>query len=162
MNNRFADQFMLVCFSIQKDSTLRKKDAVLGRFRLFQCLSWLVFMSKIGAGLVHLVHKPASNLPNPLSPGTSSVDGLHRGEEEDVADAGGVGQEHHQAIHAESEAAGGGQDGLVRPSVADFCCAARVFTFFRSCSRSAGRSLSGIPNASPEDEVHQTVMINRP
>ena len=111
MNNRFADQFMLVCFSIQKDSTLRKKDAVLGRFRLFQCHSWLVFMSKIGAGLVHLVHKPASNLPNPLSPSPSSVDGLHRGEEEYVADGVGVGEQHDQAIHAEAKAAGRGQDG---------------------------------------------------
>ena len=162
MNNRFADQFRLVCFSIQKDSTLRKKDAVLGRFRLFQCLSWLVYMSKIGAGLVHLVHKPASNLSNPLSPGTSSVDGLHRGEEQHVADGVGVGQQHDQAIHAEAQTAGGGQDGLGRPSGADFPCDARVFAILRGCSRSAGRSLSGIPNAFPEDEVHQTVMINRP
>ena len=111
MNNRFTDQFRLVCFSMQKNSTLRKKDAVLGRFRLFQCLSWLVYMSKIGAGLVHLVHKPASNLPTPLSRSTSSVDGFHRGEEEDVADGVGVGQQHDQAIHAEAEAARRGQDG---------------------------------------------------
>ena len=50
----------------------------------------------------------ALTAPNPLSPSTSSVDGLHRREEEDVADGVGVGQQHHQAIHAEAEAARGG------------------------------------------------------
>ena len=49
--------------------------------------------------------------PNPLSPSTSSVDGLHRREEEDVADGVGVGEQHDQAIHAEAKAAGRGQDG---------------------------------------------------
>ena len=52
-----------------------------------------------------------STASNPLSPSTSSVDGLHRGEEEDVADGVGVGEQHDQAIHAEAQAAGGGQDG---------------------------------------------------
>ena len=82
-----------------------------------------------------------SNPPNPLSPSASSVDGLHRGEEEDVADGVGVGEQHDQAIHAEAEAAGGGQDGLVRPSKAVIRCAARVFAFLRGCFRSAGRSV---------------------
>ena len=49
-----------------------------------------------------------STASNPLSPSASSVDGLHRGEEEDVADGVGVGQQHDQAIHAEAEAAGRG------------------------------------------------------
>ncbi len=35
--------------------------------------------------------------------------GLHCREEEDVADGGAVGEEHDQAIHAEAEAARGGQ-----------------------------------------------------
>ena len=80
--------------------------------------------------------------PNPLSPSTSSVDGLHRGEEEYVADGVGVGEQHDQAIHAEAQAAGRGQDGLVRPSEAVIRCATGVFTFFRSCFRSAGRAVS--------------------
>ena len=98
----------------------------------------------------------------PCDSGTSSVDGLHRREQQHVADGVGVGEQHDQAIHAEAEATRRGQDGLIRPSEADFRCAARVFAILLWCSRSAGRSLSGIPNASPEDEVHQTVMINRP
>ena len=65
--------------------------------------------------------------PNPLSPGASSVDGLHRGEEEHVADGVGVGQQHDQAIHAEAEAAGRGQDGLVRPSGAVFLLCRKGF-----------------------------------
>ena len=80
--------------------------------------------------------------PNPLSPSASSVDGLHRREEQDVADGVGVGEQHDQAIHAEAEAAGGGQDGLVRPSKAVIRCAAGVFTFLRGCFRSAGRAVS--------------------
>ena len=51
------------------------------------------------------------------------------GEEEDVADGVGVGEQHDQAIHAEAEAAGGGQDGLIRPSKAVIRCAAGVFGF---------------------------------
>ena len=80
--------------------------------------------------------------PNSLSPSASSVDGLHRGEEKHIADGVGVGQQHDQAIHAEAEAAGGGQDGLIRPSGDDFPCGARVFTFLRGCFRSAGRAVS--------------------
>ena len=52
-----------------------------------------------------------STASNPLSPSTSSVDGLHRGEEQHVADGVGVGQKHDQAIHAEAQAASRGQDG---------------------------------------------------
>ena len=40
---------------------------------------------------------------------TKSVDRLHRGEEEDVADGGAVGEEHDQAVDTEAEAARGGQ-----------------------------------------------------
>ena len=79
--------------------------------------------------------------PNPLSPSTSSVDGLHRREEEDVADGVGVGEQHDQAIHAEAEAAGGRQDGLVRPSKAVIRCATGVFGFLWS-DRDALRFLS--------------------
>ena len=70
--------------------------------------------------------------PNPLSSGASSVDGLHRGEQEDVADGVGVGQQHDEAIHAEAEAAGGGQDGLIRPSKAVIRYATGVFGFLWS------------------------------
>ena len=70
--------------------------------------------------------------PNPLSPSASSVDGLHRGEEEDIADGVGVGEQHDQAIHAEAETAGRGQDGLVRPSKAVIRCAAGIFRFLWS------------------------------
>ena len=79
--------------------------------------------------------------PNPLSPSASSVDGLHRGEEQYVADGVGVGEQHDQAIHTEAEAARRGQDGLVRPSKAVIRCATGVFAFLRSCFRSAGRSV---------------------
>ena len=83
-----------------------------------------------------------STASNPLSPSTSSVDGLHRGEEEDVADGVGVGEQHDQAIHAEAQAAGGGQDGLGRPSGDETCCGTRVFAFLCRCFLSAGRAVS--------------------
>ena len=49
--------------------------------------------------------------PNPLSPSASSVDGFHRGKEQDVADGIGVGEQHDETIHAEAQAARRGQDG---------------------------------------------------
>ena len=66
--------------------------------------------------------KPApSTAPNPLSPSTSSVDGLHRREEQHVADGVGVGEQHDQAIHAEAEAARSwGQRGAFSPSEGRF------------------------------------------
>ena len=47
----------------------------------------------------------------------SLVEGLHCGEQQHVPDGGGVGQQHHQAVHTEAQAARGGQAILQRGDV---------------------------------------------
>ena len=42
-------------------------------------------------------------------PCSSLVDGLHRGEQQNIADGGAVGEQHDQAVHTEAQAARGGQ-----------------------------------------------------
>ena len=42
-------------------------------------------------------------------PCSSLVDGLHRREQQNIADGGAVGEQHDQAVHTEAQAARGGQ-----------------------------------------------------
>ena len=81
---------------------------------------------------------------------------FHCGEQQNISDRLTVGQQHGHAVDAEADAARRGhaqfegvEEVLVGGKMAlkghlgdDFCCAARVFTFLRSCFRSAGRSVS--------------------
>ena len=59
---------------------------------------------------------------------TKSVDRLHRGEQQNIADRGAVGQQHNKAIHTEAEAACGGQTILQRVDIViiDLCPALRL------------------------------------
>jgi len=63
----------------------------------------------IGVKSAYLTYFQAFIHPeNPYKSRVFSVDIFHRGEQQDVADAGGVGQQHHETVDAEAQAAGRG------------------------------------------------------
>ena len=84
---------------------------------------------KVYANLVQNLVRFGNKPRKPLSRKALLVQSLHGGEQQDVADGCGIGQQHHETVDAEAQTAGRGQDGLDRPSGADFCCITRVFAF---------------------------------
>jgi len=61
-----------------------------------------------GALPVHFGAPSVCQYANSLAPLLFLFDGLHRGEQQDVADRVGIGEQHHEAIQAEAQAARGG------------------------------------------------------
>ena len=138
MNNRFADQFSLVCFSIKKDSTLKKRILSLEGFDSFNAYLGLYSCRKLVQDwCIWCINQP--QIPeNPCNSPLLNlllVQTFHGGEQQNIADGLAVGQQHGHAVDAEADAARGGQDDLSghqRPSsrakTADFavimqeCC----------------------------------------